>query len=106
EPLRRHGLVGLPKRDVPLSEPIANSSMLSLPSITAPWSHRFCVTVDSYVGVNSPRMLEQAVVRTPLVQNRSLMPSGAPSSLPPLPLARLASAVAAIFSALSAVTTT
>ena len=45
--LRRHGLVGGPKRDVPLSEPIANSSMLSLPSMTEPWSHRFCVTVLS-----------------------------------------------------------
>ena len=67
-PLRRQGLITLPKCEVSLEEPIANSSMLSLPSMTAPSSHRFWVTVDSYVGVNSPRMPEQAVVRTPLVQ--------------------------------------
>src|SRR5262245_19608909 len=67
-PLRRQGLVTGPKRLHSLDEPMANSSQLSLPSMTAPASHRFCVTVASYVGVNSARMLEQALVRTPLVQ--------------------------------------
>ena len=47
EPLRRHGLTTLPKQLVSFDEPIANSSLLSLPSITAPASHRFCVTVNS-----------------------------------------------------------
>jgi len=51
-------------------------------------------------------MLEQAVVRTPLVENRSLMPSGAPSSLPPWPLASFASDAFAMSIALSGVTTT
>ena len=47
DPLRRQGLVTGPKRLVSFDEPMANSSLLSLPSITAPASHRFCVTVDS-----------------------------------------------------------
>ena len=47
EPLRRQGLTTGPKRLVSFDEPIANSSQLSLPSMTAPASHRFCVTVDS-----------------------------------------------------------
>ena len=46
-PRRRHGFSTLPKALVTLAEPIANSSMLSLPSITAPARHRFAVTVDS-----------------------------------------------------------
>ena len=38
--------------------------MLSLPSITAPASHNFCVTVDSYGGTNPCRIFEQAVAAT------------------------------------------
>src|SRR5882757_7130532 len=41
EPLRRHGLTTGPKHEVSFDEPIANSSLLSLPSITAPSRHRF-----------------------------------------------------------------
>ena len=47
EPLRRQGLTTGPNRLVSFDEPMANSSQLSLPSMTAPASHRFCVTVDS-----------------------------------------------------------
>src|SRR6185312_15243587 len=47
EPERRQGLTTGPKRLVSLDEPMANSSQFSLPSITAPASHRFWVTVDS-----------------------------------------------------------
>src|SRR3954453_10974987 len=43
EPLRRHGLTTGPKHEVSFDEPIANSSLLSLPSITAPSRHRFDV---------------------------------------------------------------
>src|SRR6476661_6111213 len=50
-PLRRHGLTTLPKALVSFDEPIANSSLLSLPSMTAPASQRFCPTVDSYGGL-------------------------------------------------------
>ena len=44
---RRQGETTGPKALVSFDEPIANSSMLSLPSITAPASHRLRVTVDS-----------------------------------------------------------
>ena len=45
--LARQGLNTGPKALVSLDEPMANSSRLVLPSITAPASHRFWVTVDS-----------------------------------------------------------
>src|SRR6266481_8567805 len=47
EPLRRHGDTTGPKYEVSFDEPMANSSLLSLPSITAPAPHRLAVTVDS-----------------------------------------------------------
>src|SRR5258707_10569092 len=47
EPLRRHGDTTGPKYEVSFDEPMANSSLLSLPSITAPSRHRLAVTVDS-----------------------------------------------------------
>ncbi|MGY4224594.1 hypothetical protein ACVMIH_001955 [Bradyrhizobium sp. USDA 4503] len=47
EPSRRHGLVTGPKHEVSFDEPIANSSLLSLPSSTAPSRHNCEVTVDS-----------------------------------------------------------
>src|SRR5216110_533938 len=91
-PSRRHGLTTGPKQEVSFDEPIANSSLLSLPSITAPSRQSFDVTVDSYVGTKLPRIFEHAVVRTSLVANRSLIPSGMPASGPPSPLTILASA--------------
>src|SRR3954454_316638 len=47
EPSRRQGLPTGPKHEGSYSEPIANSSLLSLPSITAPSRHSCEVTVDS-----------------------------------------------------------
>src|SRR5438067_13323227 len=58
EARERQGFTTGPKALVSLDEPMANSSMFSLPSITAPSRHRLVVTVDSYVGLNSPRMCE------------------------------------------------
>src|SRR6266404_5704706 len=92
EPSRRHGLTTGPKHEVSFDEPIANSSLFSLPSITAPSRQSCEVTVDSYGGTKLPRIFEHAVVRTSLVANRSLMPSGMPPSGPPSPFAILASA--------------
>src|ERR1700690_3709391 len=83
--LARQGLNTGPKALVSFEEPMANSSRLVLPSITAPASHKFWVTVDSYGGTKLPRILDAAVVRVPLVQNRSLMASGKPSSAPIAP---------------------
>src|SRR5918912_3106642 len=59
EPRRRHGDTTGPKALVSFDEPMANSSLLSLPSITAPSRHSWLVTVDSYCGSNPLRMLEQ-----------------------------------------------
>ncbi len=47
ELVARQGLTTGPKAEVSLDEPMANSSMFSLPSITAPSRHRFEVTVES-----------------------------------------------------------
>src|SRR3982074_2428784 len=86
-PPRRHGLTTGPKHEVSFEEPIANSSLFSLPSMTAPSRQSCDVTVDSYVGTKLPRIFEHAVVRTSLVANKSLIPSGIPASGPPLPFA-------------------
>src|SRR6185437_16064550 len=72
-PSRRHGLTTGPKHEVSFDEPIANSSLLSLPSITAPSRQSCEVTVDSYGGTKLPRIFEHAVVRTSFVANRSLI---------------------------------
>ena len=47
EPRERQGFTTAPKAELSFDEPMANSSMLSLPSITAPSRHRLAVTVDS-----------------------------------------------------------
>ena len=47
EPLRRHGDTTGPNDEVSFDEPMANSSLLSLPSMTAPSRHKWVVTVDS-----------------------------------------------------------
>src|SRR5579862_7388730 len=83
----RHGLVTGLNQLFSFDEPMANSSIFVLPSSTAPESHRFCVTVDSYGGTKFSRMRLPAVVRTSFVQNRSLMANGMPSSGPPSPVA-------------------
>src|SRR3954447_22826368 len=49
-PFERQGFTTGPQAEVSLDEPMANSSMLSLPSITAPSRHRWLVTVLSYAG--------------------------------------------------------
>src|SRR6202035_5700973 len=105
-PSRRHGLTTGPKHEVSFDEPIANSSLLSLPSKTAPSRQSCDVTVDSYVGTKLPRILEQAVVRTSLVANRSLIPSGIPASGPPSPFAIFASTSRAMARARSGVSST
>ena len=96
EPSRRQGFTTGPKHEVSFDEPIANSSLLSLPSITAPSRQSCDVTVDSYGGTKFPSIFEHAVVRTSLVANRSLMPSGMPASGPPSPLAIRASTARAM----------
>ena len=47
DPCRRQGEMTGPKTEVSFDEPMANSSLLSLPSSTAPSRQRLAVTVDS-----------------------------------------------------------
>src|SRR3954470_17683669 len=85
EPSRRHGLTTGPKHEVSFDDPIANSSLLSLPSITAPSRQSCEVTVDSYGRTKVRSIFEHAVLRTSLVANSSLIPSGMPPRGPPSP---------------------
>ena len=85
-------------------EPMANSSMFALPRNTAPSRSRLALTVLSYGGMNGSRMRLPAVVRTPSVQNRSLIASGMPVSGANSPRASAASAASACASARSPVT--
>src|SRR5215475_2127526 len=58
-PWRRQGETTGPKALVSLEEPMANSSQLSLPSMTAPAFHRLAPTADSYCGLKSSRAFER-----------------------------------------------
>ena len=46
-PFRRQGEITGPKNEVSFDEPMANSSLLSVPSMTAPSRHNCDPTVDS-----------------------------------------------------------
>src|ERR1051326_5634429 len=61
------GLRVTPKAEFSVEEPIANSSMLVLPTITAPAAFSLATAVPSYGGTKLPRIFEQQVVRMPLV---------------------------------------
>src|SRR4029079_3256052 len=77
-----HGFRVVPSAEFSVDEPIANSSQLSLPTITAPAARSFAVTVASYAGTNRSRIFEPAVVRRPAVQMTSLSAIGTPASGP------------------------
>src|SRR5262245_6518228 len=63
--------VGL-KAECSVEEPIANSSMLVLPSITAPAAPSLATQVASYGGTKPSRIFEPQVVTTPSVHSTSL----------------------------------
>src|SRR4051812_7473239 len=69
---RSQGLRTGPKCEVSLDEPIANSSMLHLPSSTAPAASNCSITCASYGLVKLASIFDPQVVRTPLVQKMSL----------------------------------
>ena len=73
------GFLTGPKKLVSLDEPIANSSILVLPSITTPASLNLPTTVASYGAMKLFSMREPQVVVTPLVQKISLCARGMPS---------------------------
>src|SRR6185295_17666007 len=79
---RSHGLRVSWNAECSVDEPIANSSMLVLPRITAPAALSRATIVASYGGTKFSRIFEPHVVRTPRVLKTSLSAMGAPSSGP------------------------
>src|SRR5271169_2528807 len=61
------GFVVAPNAEFSVDEPIANSSMLVLPTKIAPSARRRSNTVASNGGTNVSRIRDAQVVRTPLV---------------------------------------
>ena len=82
-PGMRSGAQGLrvgPNAEFSVDEPIANSSQLVLPTMTAPAASSRATTVASYGGTNVSSMRDEAVVRTPRVQRLSFSATGTPTS--------------------------
>src|SRR5688572_7867193 len=75
-----HGFRTGPYAEFSFDEPIANSSQLVLPTMTAPAASSLETAVASYGGMKLSRMRDDAVVRRPLVQRLSLSAIGTPAS--------------------------
>ena len=101
-----HGFRTGPNHDVSLDDPIANSSMLVLPTSTVPAFLRPVTTCASYGAVKFASIREPHVVRNPAVMNTSLCTIGMPVSGGALPSLSAASAACACASAPSASTVT
>ena len=76
--VRSHGLWVSLKPECSVDDPMANSSMFSFPTITAPPFFNFFTTEASYGGMKFSRIFEPQVVRRPFVQMRSLRAMGIP----------------------------
>ena len=63
-------------------EPIANSSIFVLPTITAPAASNFSTAVAVNVGTKLLNILEEQVVNIPLIHILSLMATGTPANGP------------------------
>src|ERR1700754_4588810 len=79
---RSHGFLVGPYAEYSVDEPIANSSMLVLPSITVPAARSRRTIVESYGGRQPSRIFDPTVVGTPLVVSTSLTATGTPASGP------------------------
>ena len=73
-----HGLCVVPKAECSVDEPIANSSMLVLPSGINPAARARVTTPASYSGRCPSRIREPAVVSSPRTQRMSLSAIGTP----------------------------
>src|SRR5690349_17310144 len=69
--LRSHGLRVGPYAEFSVDEPIANSSMFVLPSMTMPARLMRCEIVASYGGTQPSRIFEPAVVTRSFVTTTS-----------------------------------
>src|SRR5581483_3358697 len=101
---RSHGLRVGKNAEFSVEEPIANSSMFVLPTITAPASNSRRTTVASYGATKCSSIFEPQVVGAPRVTIRSLIATGTPSSGPRSPAPSRRSASSAWASACSPVT--
>src|SRR5450759_1288323 len=77
---RSHGFAVGPYAECSVDDPIANSSMFSLPRITAPASRSRSVIWASYGETYPARIREPAVHWPPRTDTRSLRPTGTPHS--------------------------
>ena len=89
------GFLTGPNAEFSLDPPIANSSMLVLPSVTMPAAAQRSTTCASYGATKSASIREPQVVRQPRAQKISLCAIGNPVSGPLCPAARRASAARA-----------
>src|SRR5689334_6115284 len=71
--VRSHGLCVGPYAEFSVDEPMANSSMFVLPSMTMPACLMRCEIVASYGGRQPSRIFEPAVVGRSLVTTTSFM---------------------------------
>ena len=62
------GFFTVPKYEDSLDEPIANSSILSLPNVTMPASDMFLTTVEVYGATKFSSIFEPQVVRHPSIR--------------------------------------
>src|SRR5690606_15127891 len=79
---RSHGLRVGPYAEFSVDDPIANSSMLVLPSTTTSAARSRETTVESYGGFQPSRIFEPHVVGTPRWVSTSFSASGTPASGP------------------------
>src|SRR5512139_1270384 len=70
--VRSHGFFTAPNQLVSFDEPMANSSMFALPTITVPASRSRVTSVASYGDTKLCSIREPQVVLTPRVQKMSL----------------------------------
>ncbi len=95
-----HGLRVGPYAEYSVEEPMANSSMFVLPSITVPAARSRSTMVESYGGRQPSRIFDPTVVGTPLVVSTSFTATGTPASGPSSsPAARRSSTARAAASA-------
>src|SRR5450759_729447 len=71
-----------PKAELSVYEPMANSSVLVLPTMTAPASTNRVTTVASYGGRQPSRIRDEQVVGTPRVHRLSFSATGTPANRP------------------------
>src|SRR5512134_251980 len=77
---RSQGFRVVLKAEFSVDDPMANSSMLVLPSTTAPAARSLAITVALYGGTKCSKIRDEHVVATPCVQITSLTATGIPAS--------------------------